>query len=588
MTKIEIGNLNILDVFNNFYVVPDYQREFVWEEKHVLQLMQDINQEFSVNDKSEYFIGSTVVNKTAGKPYEVIDGQQRLTTLFLCLCAFVKMLSEHGENVSDIRSMLYATTRNIKGEPIPAFKLELQYEDASSVIKEISNGAIPKGNFSDSSQRIIEAHSYVSEFLQKNYEKEELKHFLGYFLNNVRLVQIETPQIGDALKIFETINDRGVGLNPMDLLKNLIFRQISRDAFGKLKTEWKKIISELEKEREKPLRFLRYFIMANYSVKNPRGEEIITEDEIYDWITKDENVKQANYREKPFDFVSFILSNAEAYTRFLNAQDSRGINNIHLDNIRKLGGGAFRQHLMLLLAGKGLDQELFNHFAKQIEVLIFYYIVAREPTKEFERKFSSWSKLIKPIKTKEELNGFIQNYVQKEIEAKQSAFDTQFLALTTNSLQVYRIRYILAKLTQYVDKYYIGNYDDRDLSEYITKGVEIEHILPYTPEKELKESFGKEYDDYKIKLGNLALLEKPMNIVAGNNFFDEKKKIYKDSKFYLTRSMAGLVAVGKNSSVNRINERLKAYDKWDKQAIDDRQGILLKLAREIWKVETLK
>ena len=102
MTKIEIGNLNILDVFTNFYIVPDYQREFVWEEKHVLQLMQDINQEFSSNPQSEYFIGSTVVYGTAGKRYEVIDGQQRLTTLFLCLCAFKKILGGFGENVADI------------------------------------------------------------------------------------------------------------------------------------------------------------------------------------------------------------------------------------------------------------------------------------------------------------------------------------------------------------------------------------------------------------------------------------------------------------------------------------------------------
>lgn len=315
MTKIEIGNLNILDVFNNFYIVPDYQREFVWGEKEVLQLMQDINQEFSSNPLSEYFIGSTVVYDNAGKRYEVIDGQQRLTTLFLCLCSFKKILGDFGDNVADITGMLYATTRSITGEQLALSKLELQYEDALSVMKELTEGNIPKGKFSDSSQRIIDAYGYVFDFLQKNYGKDDLKPFLGYFLNKVRLVQIETPQIGDALKIFETINDRGIGLNPMDLLKNLIFRQVDREAFGRLKTEWKKVINELEKEREKPLRFLRYFIMANYSVKNPRGDEILTEDEIYSWITKDENIKQANYKEKPFDFVSFILSNAESYVR---------------------------------------------------------------------------------------------------------------------------------------------------------------------------------------------------------------------------------------------------------------------------------
>jgi uncharacterized protein with ParB-like and HNH nuclease domain len=405
MKKIEIGNLSINDVFQNFYIVPDYQREFIWEEKHVLQLLQDINEQFSANAQSEYFIGTTVVNETADKKYEVIDGQQRLTTLFLCLCAFIKKLAEVDDDASDIKPMLFSTKRDMAGNQVAAFRLELQYEDSSEVLKEISKGSTPVGSFSDSSTRIVEAYGFVSDFLQKSFNtKEEAKRFLGYFLNHVKLVQIEAPEIGDALKIFETINDRGVGLNPMDLLKNLIFRQIDRDAFGKLKIEWKKIIAELEREHEKPLRFLRYFIMSNYKVKNPRGEEIITEDEIYNWITKEENVKQTNHKEKPFDFVASILANAEAYMRFLKGQDSKGNYNIYLDNIRKLGGGAFRQHLMLLLAAKDLDLELFNHLSKQIEVLVFYYLITREPTKEFERKFSSWSKPIKSIKNSARAN----------------------------------------------------------------------------------------------------------------------------------------------------------------------------------------
>jgi len=172
--------------------------------------------------------------------------------------------------------------------------------------------------------------------------------------------------------------------------------------------------------------------------------------------------------------------------------------------------------------------------------------------------------------------------------AKQSTFDSSFLVLTTDSLQAYRIKYILAKLTRYVDNYYIGNYEDRDLSEFMIKGIEKEHILPENPEKELRDSFGEEYDAYKIKLGNLTLFEKPMNIVARNDFFDLKKELYKDSKFYLTRSLSGLITVGKNSSINRINARLKSFDKWSKQEIDDRQKILLDLAHDVWKVEVLE
>ena len=106
--------------------------------------------------------------------------------------------------------------------------------------------------------------------------------------NNVVFIQISTD-VSSALKIFETINERGVGLNPMDLLKNLLFTQVSPERFSQLKDEWKKITSPLEKNKEKPLRFLRYFLMANYDIKNERNDAIVREDEIYDWFLNKEN-----------------------------------------------------------------------------------------------------------------------------------------------------------------------------------------------------------------------------------------------------------------------------------------------------------
>lgn len=99
----------------------------------------------------------------------------------------------------------------------------------------------------------------------------KLKKYWGYLANNVVFIQISTD-VSSALKIFETINERGVGLNPMDLLKNLLFTQVKQTQFSQLKDEWKKITKPLEKGKEKPLRFLRYFLMANYAIKNERGE----------------------------------------------------------------------------------------------------------------------------------------------------------------------------------------------------------------------------------------------------------------------------------------------------------------------------
>jgi uncharacterized protein with ParB-like and HNH nuclease domain len=604
MNKIDVNNYRISDVFTKFYVVPDYQREYVWEEKNYRQLLEDITEEYSSNRNSEYFIGSIVVCERADdKRLEVIDGQQRLTTLFVCLSAFKKLLDQE-QDVSDIKQLLYAKTRDSSGKQKENYKLELQYEESTDVIKKVTDDNVSQEWLVPSSRRIVEAYIFSKDYIKKNLVGDgEVGAFLGYFLNNVKLVQIETPNVSDALKIFETINERGVGLNPMDLLKNLIFRQVKKEEFEKLKIKWKKIITILDKAEEKPLRFLRYFIMANYKVSNnPLGEEIIREDEIYNWITKDENVKQCNYEEKPFEFVKFMLENAQSYVAFLNGYDKEGNKNRYFENIKRLGGGGFRQHLILMLSAKDMNNELLSHLAKQIEAMMFYYFITREPTKEFERKFSKWAKSIKPIKTKEELNKFILDNLTPEISAKEESFKRSFQSLSSDVFQVYRLRYILAKLTEYVDRNYLGNKDEKDITTYIMKGIEIEHILPYTPTEELLKSFNEfsgtpsadqlssfnsNYDQYKIKLGNLTLLEKPMNIVASNDFFQNKQRIYKDSIFYLTRSLSGFTTVGINSSVNRTNTLLKEYSKWDKESIDSRQEVLFNLAKNIWKIEVL-
>jgi Protein of unknown function (DUF1524) len=78
------------------------------------------------------------------------------------------------------------------------------------------------------------------------------------------------------------------------------------------------------------------------------------------------------------------------------------------------------------------------------------------------------------------------------------------------------------------------------------------------------------------------MLEKPINIVAGNGFFEEKKEEYLKSGNYLTRSIAGLSTVGKNSSITRINAKLLAFDQWSASDIERRQDMLIGLAKDIW------
>jgi len=587
--QIQFNYLDVENCFKNFYVVPDYQREYVWTEVQINQLLDDIYEEFDFNLNKEYFIGSTVVFKNNDGFYELIDGQQRTTSIFLIICAFKKIYREREIDTDTIERMIKDKTVNSLGDSVDCYKLELQYKDSSNILSKIANNLERPENLTGSAERLYNAYENVISFLKNRFKEDEdpvqLKKFFVYIFRKLKFIQIETPEINDALKIFETINERGVGLNPMDLLKNLLFRQVNRNDFNSLKDKWKTLIKLLEKNNEKPLRFLRYFIMSNYKVNNQRGEEIIREEEIYKWFIRPENVAQCNYEKEPFEFVELLLENATCYINFFKGLNKDGSKNVYLDNISKLGGGAFKQHLILLLAGRNLPQDLFNHFAKQIETLVFYYFITKEPTKEFERNFSKWAKSVLRIKSREELNNFVKENIQPVITSKENEYKLYFTETRQNNLQQYRIRYILAKIAQYLDQERLGSYIPQVLDNYITKGVEIEHILPFNPTESLRNEIGEEYDDLKIRLGNLTLLEKTMNIVVGNDFFSKKVIEYSKSPFYISKSIAGLDTIGINSSVTRLNLKLRSYEYWNKETIIDRQNLLYELSKDIWKIE---
>lgn len=160
---------------------------------------------------------------------------------------------------------------------------------------------------------------------------------------------------------------------------------------------------------------------------------------------------------------------------------------------------------------------------------------------------------------------------------------------TLGSMQQYRTSYLLAKLAQHVEIAFKGMRGPGGLGEFTA--LEIEHILPDTPEADLRQSFtanpGKRYDDYKVKLGNVTLLEKPINIVASNGFFEKKKPEYAKSGNYLTRSIVALSPVGRNSSITRINEKLQAFENWSANDIEQRQDMLIALGKDVWRTSPI-
>lgn len=605
MARIENHKFSIEEAFREcFYVIPDYQREYVWSEIEVHQLLADISEQIDAGSSREYFIGMVLVSPTEQKGhYEVIDGQQRLTTFFLMLCA-LKYLFKGEAQRQTIGGLISTSYTDGNGDTRVSLKLEPRYENASEVMaKLVELDADPQivrsgihaagiGSFG-SLDNLIVAYETICQYFSENYRDAGLlKKYWGYLANNVVFIQISTD-VSSALKIFETINERGVGLNPMDLLKNLLFTQVKQDQFTLLKDEWKKITKPLEKEKEKPLRFLRYFLMANYVIKNKRGDAVVHEDEIYDWFVEKDNAALCDYSNKPFEFVRKVIRNVEHYLAFANGFANDGKPSLAMDSLKRLTGGAFSLHYVLLLAAANLPKSLFEHFVTQLESFLFFYIFTKTPTKELERNFSVWADELRAISALSDeqeqrvsLNKFVSERFEKNMLAKSQELTDALKRLSLHSMQQYRIRYLLAKLTQHVEMAFSGIKVPGTLEPYAN--LEIEHILPNKPTDQLRTSWGLKnpnalYDEQKNRLGNLTLLEKPINIVASNDYYVEKLLEYRKSGNYLTRSLSGLTEVGHNTSITRINLKLRAFQEWDAASILERHGLLIVLAEDIWK-----
>lgn len=610
MARIENHKYSIEEAFREcFYIVPDYQREYVWTDKEVHQLLEDIGEQIDAGTTREYFIGTVLVSPTDQKNhYEVIDGQQRLTTFFLLLCALKHLF--HGEPQKQMLSGLISTSYvDSDGEVRSNLKLEPRYENAGEVMAKlveldanpqaVRSGIQSAGIASFGSlENLVNAYSTLYRYLKDNYDDiAKLKKYWGYLANNVVFIQISTD-VSSALKIFETINERGVGLNPMDLLKNLLFTQVKQTQFTQLKDEWKKITKPLEKEKEKPLRFLRYFLMANYVIKNDRSDSVVREDEIYDWFVAKDNAALCDYANKPFEFVRKVIRNVEHYLAFANGLGNDGKPSLAMDSLKRLAGGAFSLHYVLLLAAANFPKPLFDHFVAQLESFLFYYIFTKTPTKDLERSFSQWADELRtiaettdPMKQKVQLNAFVTERFEKNMAGKSLELADALKRFTLYSMQQYRTRYLLARLAQHVEMAFSGLKVPGSLEPFTI--LEIEHILPNKPEDDLRSKWATEnpglvYDDYKNRLGNLTLLEKPINIVAGNDFYKDKKAEYSKSGNYLTRSLVALTDVGQNTSISRINAKLEAFPAWNAASIEKRHSMLIALAQDVWKTTPIE
>ncbi len=523
MSKLSVDQKNIFDLLKDKkadFLIPDYQRPYAWQEKECQKLWDDIFEfaipendatKFDTND--EYFFGPIVTFTNKNKKLEVIDGQQRLTTILLLLRAFYakygSMQDEQSRSTREnIEKCIWKTDEF--GKP-NLDELKIDSEVAMDKYKDEFLNILKTGTV-EKDQKSKYAENY-------RFFQEKINNFLdtypGYFsylpiriLNNCILLPIEAESQETALRIFSTLNDRGLPLSDADIFKAQFYKYYSekgeKDSFVK---KWKELEELCESifhpSQGTPMDelFTRYM----YFVRAKMGIKSSTTEALRSFYEKD------SYKLLKNDYIFDDLINlADFWKDVLNQNvdrfSDRILKRLFVLNYAPNGMWTYFTSVYYLQnrdKDNMLDDQKFYEFLNKIIAFIWTYAVYMPGV----------NALRTPVYA--EMINIVNN---KQVEFNEFKFEEQVIKQSFENYEFYNRRPITkAMLTWYAFQNELQELQSLDVN------FDIEHIL----------AKGRQEIDSTLKnrknlecLGNKELLERKINIPASEYRFKDKKKFY--------------------------------------------------------------
>lgn len=524
MSKLSIDQKTIEALFSDKktdFLIPDYQRPYAWEEKECQQLWDDIftfafpdDDYEKFNNDDEYYLGTIVTYKNdSSKKLEVIDGQQRLTTLMLLLRAFYSKFS----NMKDKNSI---TTRDTIGKclwkgdefgNLDTEVLKINSQVATDNDKDEFLDILRKGNVTDKMKSNYAKNytffvSRIAEFLN-NYPSF-FPYLPNRILKNCILLPIEAESQDTALRIFSTLNNRGLPLSDADIFKSEFYKKFSRlNRKDEFIERWKSLEENCNK----------YF----KPISGTPMDELFTRYMYYERAKMNITKSTTEALRSFYGKENYKLLNEETMTNLEILMDFWA--DVYEQSDEKFSPEVLRQLFILEYAPNGmwtyflsvyfmhyrdkknntLDNDKLYIFLKKIIAFIWAYAITNPGV----------NALRTPIY--KEMNNIVNN---KPIEF----IDTKFDKNKTENM-IMNFSYLNGRpITKSLLVWWAMNTASQEIPSISTR-FEIEHI--YARNRNDKENTLSKASNVEL-LGNKAILEKRINIRASDYRFEDKKKYY--------------------------------------------------------------
>ena len=550
------------------FVIPEYQRPYAWTEEQIETLFEDL-WEFSITSggtqrTGTYFLGSVVSYENSNKEQEIIDGQQRITSLFLLLRAIYTKLTATKESERTAESKNFITriapaiwrTNKLTGA-VDYSDILLTSRVVNNKGNEILRKILKTGYAEDGAEdNYSKNYKCFQELLDKYSLKDPLNiyQFIYALLEQAILLPITADNQDTALTIFSTLNDRGLPLSDADIFKARIYNQLDSEAKKEFIEVWKNL-DEQATEVNESMQQLFYYNMFYYRALENDTKSTTP------GVRKYYSANNFERLSKPalLDTLSVILNLWNVVNKHKEIENESWSKNPKI-----------RQSLDTLSSYP-------NEFWKY-PVVIYY--VCYHKKDDFEIKFGLFlNKLLRELLAKYLIMPAI-NAVKADIMKLNAAIIVSDMPIfefkNTDAEQLKS--YILnpnKKAVRMLLKILAYNSQDSLLPD----GWEIEHIFPQKWQTNYFPNDSEETIKENIEhIGNKLPFEKKLNIVAGNGYFLKKKEEYNRSEITITRSMGAsdIAEWGISSINNRYIEVTKniisILEKWNQDYLDNSTG----------------
>lgn len=547
------------------FIVPIFQRNYSWQKNQYEQLWFDILRASKFKEKQNHFIGSIVyidMGTPAGRPQQLllIDGQQRLTTISILLCAIKDYVQKFNLetkliNLAKIKNQFLYNSDEIDED---RYKLLLNVQDKETYIKLIDNTIF---TVNKPATNIIKCYEFfyerIEDFIKQHGQIDEI--YAGIF--KLSLVSISLDKDSDNPQmIFESMNSTGKDLSQTDLLRNYLLMDLTPEKQTRLyKTYWKPM-EELfgEDIYKNDLNKFDYFIRDFLTLKSDTG-----------YICKINNVYE-NFKRYYLDnncekFV--VLKDLFTYAKYYACIDLLQENDdelkLYWQEFKKLDSHVVYPFLLKLYDDYSRQILIKEDFKKILQVVISYLwrrAICEIPTNSLSKTFAT---LYQAVDKEDYVNSIIKAFVFKSSYKRFPSDYEVREKLQTKDIYHFRLRkYLLEALENYYHK------EPIDLN---TANYTIEHIMPQNIEHNLswQQMLGEDWQEvhslYLHTLGNLTITG--YNAEMSNKSFGEK--VNGESGF-------------KHSHL-KLNESIAQCDVWNKKSIQRRTNILTDIILKIWK-----